>query len=197
VLTAAGFTSCGAAAPGAASAELGLPLVVPAPRDDALLARARVAAPMPPDPGEELPPCPLRWSPRALEASVVTIPADLATRMMKPLYAAICACTRPGQRVAVVARMIPEHGEVTAKTSERRDDSSVVASPPIDACLAKRLGSGLYEPFRVGSDNLGCAPVRPRARAAGAPAPFDLPRPACAPQGDAFTTIVYPVYVDR
>jgi hypothetical protein len=117
--------------------------------------------------------------------------------MFTPLVRGICACTRPGQSVAVVAHLVPERGEVTAQTVYRPAQHAR-ASLSIDACLARELGGARFEPFQVGSDVLvDCPPSPPAARAPGQPAHLSTPRPVgCGPR-EGVTTIVYPLLIDR
>ena len=177
-----------------APAEEGLPLTSPPPRPPVVLAEDPV--PEPPTPGDPVGPCPLQWTPRALGASVVSIPPEQSSRMMAPLFRALCACTRPGQSVIVNALFVPDRGEVTARTASR-PDVHARASAGIDACLAAGLGAQRYTPFHLGSDSL-CAPGTEKpAPEPGTPAPVWVPRSAgCAPEGAA-ASIAYPLHVDR
>src|SRR6185437_4592345 len=152
---------------------------------------------VPPAPGEETEPCPLRWTPREMRTSVFTLPAELHGRMVAPLLRGLCACTRPGQLISVVADFVPERGEVTARTADRPDQHARV-SLGIDACLAKELGAGRYEPFRCGSDLVTrcAAPPPPAARSPREPAHIPPPRRAgCGPEEERFTTIRSPFLV--
>ncbi len=147
-LAASTLLGCAAPTGAAAPPDEGLPLLV-AP------AAVPVAEPEPeaepPEPGRATLPCPLQWTPRELRTSVFTLPADLHGRMMAPLYRALCTCTRPGQHLALMVELIPDHGEVTARTADRPDQQARV-SRGIDACLASALGAGRFEPFHVGSN---------------------------------------------
>ncbi len=190
---------CGAA-PRVEAPEEGLPLRYP-PSAAAAPPPATPAPepePTPPGPGEATGPCPLEGTHRELHGSVFTLPAHLHDRMIAPIVRAACACTRPGQSILLVARFVPEIGEVTARTDERPEQRAR-ASRSIDACLAGRLGAGLYEPFHVGSDVICDPPPTPPApRKPGEPAHFHAPRRAgCVPEEEQRTTIVYPLHVDR
>ena len=190
---------CGGAARSAEAPDEGLPLLVPPPPAPTASARPEdEAEPTPPASGESTGPCPLQWTPRELRASVFTLPAELHGRMVLPLLRALCACTRPGQSISVVAQLVPERGEATARTADRPDQHAR-ASRSIDACLARELGAGRYKPFRVGSDVI-CAPppAPPAARIPGQPAHFLAPRRVgCGTKEERFNTIAYPLYVDR
>ncbi len=190
---------CGAATRPVATPEEGLPFLAPPRPAPATSAPTEVEpAPTPPAPGEATGPCPLRWTPRDLHGSVFTLPADLAGRMFAPLLRGLCACTRPGQSVAVEAHLVPEHGEVTAETVDRPDQHAR-ASLSIDACLARELGAARFEPFRVGSDMVvDCPPTQTAALAPGQPSHLPAPRlVGCGPEEEKFTTIAYPLHVDR
>jgi hypothetical protein len=188
---------CGGAAPAVEAPGEGLPLTFPphlAPEVAAL--PPAPPEPTPPAPGERMGPCPLRWTPRELHGSVFVLPAELHGRFMAPLLRAACACTRPGQSIALVARLVPEHGEVTAVTADSADVDAR-ASKSIDACLAKELGAGLYAPFHVGSDVVCDPPPPPHARhTPDKPAPLWIAR-RCVPDEESITTITYPLHVDR
>jgi hypothetical protein len=193
---------CGAAlpAPGAPEEE-GLPLVFPPapPPGVAPPAIASGPEPSPPPPGASLGACSLQWTPRDLGASVIHIPAELATRMMVPFYRALCACSRPGQSLLIVATMVPDRGEVTAHT-EARPEIAARASVSIDACLARELGAGLFEPFPLRGDVICDPPPVTPVRRPGEPAPIWVPRRAGCGNGDteaSFARIGYPVHVDR
>ena len=155
---------CGAAQSPEAPDE-GLPLRFPPPAA-ATVSRPPVEEPeaTPPAPGEATTPCPLRWAPRELHGSVLTLPAELHGRMVAPLIRAACACTRPGQSVMLAARIVPGLGEVTAKTADRPDQRAR-ESRSIDACLARELGAARFEPFHIGSDSV-LRSARGAARAA-------------------------------
>jgi hypothetical protein len=199
IATTALTLGCGAAARPLAAPDEGLPLRVSAPAAPVPPVPVEVEPePTPPGPGEATGPCPLRWTPREVRASVITFPPDLAGRMFAPLVRGLCACTRPGQSVVVVAHLVPERGEVTAQTADRPDQHAR-ASPSIDACLARKLGTARFEPFRVGSDVIvDCPPIAATARAPGQPAHLPAPRPVgCGPEEEKFTTIVYPLHADR
>jgi hypothetical protein len=114
-----------------------------------------------------------------------------------PLLVPKAAPLAPGQSIYLVARMIPEHGEVTAQTKDY-PELAARRSARIDACLAARLGTRIYEPFRVGSDVI-CDPApAPRERKPGDPAPWTPPRRAgCSNPEEATTKISYPLPVDR
>lgn len=202
VMLLAMMSGCGGATKPAGHPEKGLPLRVPEPAmvtaDPGGAGGEADEEPAPPEPGEVTAPCPFSWSPRELRASVLVIPEERAGRMMRPLYGALCACTRPGQSLYVVARMVPERGEVTAQTAERAD-LEARASARIDACLAARLEGRQYEPFEVGSDVVceEAPPQEPPPRGPGEPKPFQPPRPACAGAPAGTTKISYPVHVDR
>ena len=133
-----------------------------------------------------------------MHAGVFILPAELYGRMMAPLIRALCTCTRPGQSILVATRFVPERGEVAAQTTDR-PEYHARTSRSIDACLARELGRGRYEPFRVGSDVVwDCPPVSPTTRTPGQPAHLPAPRPVgCGPEEEKFTTISYPLYVDR
>jgi hypothetical protein len=137
-----------------------------------------------------------------MHASVFTLTAELTGRITAPLVRALCACTRPGQSISLVAHVVPEHGEVTAQTADRPDQDAR-ASRSIDACLARELDAGRFEPFRVGSDDIpDCPPVPPAARSPVVsprqPAHLRAPRRVgCEPEEERFTSITYPLHVDR
>jgi len=183
----------------AVAADEGLPLRVPA-APVAPAALAEEPEPTPPPAGEATGACPLQWTPRELRGSVFTIPADLNGRMMVPLYRALCACTRPGQSLVVVARLVPHHGEVTAVTADRPDQHAR-GSRSIDACLARELGPGRFVPFHLGSDLvLTCDPPQgpPATRRPGQPLHLPAPRRAdCGPEESRYAVITYPLHVDR
>jgi hypothetical protein len=154
--------------------------------------------PTPPAPGEAKVPCPLQWTPRELHGSVFTLTAELHGRMVAPLIRAACACTRPGQSIMLAAQLVPELGEATAVTADRPEQHAR-ASRSIDACLAKELGAGLYEPFHIGSDVVCDPPAKPLPpRVPGEPAHFHEPRRAgCVPEEEQRTTLYYPLHIDR
>jgi hypothetical protein len=192
---------CAGTVPGAAAPDEGLPLLIARPAAPVASASPEdEPEPMPPAAGETTSPCPLQWTPHELHLSVIVLPAELHGRLMTPLFRALCACTRPGQSIAVVARMVPEHGEVTAQTADRPEQHAR-PSRSIDACLARELGGARYEPFRVGSDLVvTCDPPPPgtAARSPGQPAHLSAPKRAgCVPEEERFTTITYPLHVDR
>jgi hypothetical protein len=183
----------------AAPEEEGTPLRNP-PRPAAPAPPAEEPEPEPPAPGEATTPCPLQWTPRELRGGVLTLPAELYGRMMVPLVRALCACTRPEQSLAVVTRLVPDHGEVTAVTADRPEQHAR-ASRGIDACLARELGAGRFQPFHVGSDLvLECDPPRGPAapRQPGQPLHLAAPRRAdCVPEEERFAILTVPLYVDR
>jgi hypothetical protein len=190
---------CGAVVPGAAAPDEGLPLIVPPPSAPPAAERPRdEPEPTPPAPGELTGPCPLEWTPHEMHGSVFTLTVELTGRFMAPLVRALCACTRPGQSISLVAHVVPEHGEVTAQTADRPDQDAR-ASRTIDACLARELGARRFEPFRVGSDDVrDCPPAPPVVRAARQPAHLQAPRRVgCEPEEEKTTSITYPLYVDR
>ncbi len=193
---------CGAPALEAAGLDDGIPLRVP-PRPappPPPVEEPEATPPAPVAPGTPASPCPLQWTPKELHGSVFVLPAELNGRMMIPLYRALCACTRPGQRLAMVARLVPEHGEVTAQTVDRPDEGAR-ASRSIDACLATELGAGRYPPFSIGSDPIvHCDPPPAPSPPGSPPEPRHLqaPRPVgCGPEEDRFTIITMPLHVDR
>lgn len=155
-------------------------------------------APAPAEPRAPVSPtgCPFRWVPKDLPASVLRFPAALAGRFMVPLLDAVCACTRPGDNVHIVARIRTLPGDITAVTAARAD-SGVAPHAGIDACLGMVLGDWQFEGFEVGSDVvcLGPPPDPPKTKAG--PPFFRFPRTAGCPSGPQGATIVYPVLVDR
>ena len=191
---------CGMTAQPAAAPDEGLPLLVPPRPAPTVSAPAEVEPDPPaPAPAKASAPCPLRWTPRELRASVITFPADLAGRMFAPLLRGICACTRSGQSVVVVVHLVPERGDVAAQTADRPDQHAR-ASLSIDTCLARELGAARFEPFRVGSDVVvdNCSPTRPAVHIPRQPAHLPAPRlVGCGPEDERFTTIVYPLHIDR
>jgi hypothetical protein len=198
VAAASMLLGCAAATGTAAPPDDGLPLLVPPRASEPESAPEPEAEP--PAPGQATLPCPLQWEPRELRASVFTLSAELHGRMMVPLYRALCACTRPGQSLALVAQLIPDHGEVTAATADRPDEHAR-KSHSIDACLATELGAGRFTPFHVGSDLvLACDPpqVPPAPRLPRQPLHVAAPRRAdCGPDEERFAVITVPLYLDR
>jgi len=76
--------------------------------------------------------------------------------MMTPLYAAICACTRPGQDVMIVTRLVPERGEITAVTAARDEPGSV-------ATIAGAVAIGLGEFPRISHRPVAIRTIDPRS----------------------------------
>lgn len=138
--------------------------------------------------------CPLRWTPKPLHASVLSLPAEMAARFMVPLYEAACACTRPGDRLALVARIVPELGEITVATAAR-DEPAARVEPGVDACLAAVRAGRTFETFELGSDVV-CPEPPPPPRSPGPPF-FRAPRMAGCGGGPSRSLIVYPLIVDR
>lgn len=148
--------------------------------------------------------CPLRWVPKKLQASVLVIPESYVGRFMIPAFDALCACSRPGDHLAITLRVSTGTGELSAATSPR-SDPELSAHPAVDACLAGLLAARRFEPFDVPSDVV-CDDGPSTSPDAGAPGPagraegpvsfFRPPRRVgCGVSAGA--TIVYPLLVDR
>ncbi len=79
-------------------------------------------------------------------SAVLHLSATQTTRALRPAFHAVCACTRPGEEVRVVATISPEEGRTVATVED---------APAIDACV-KGMPSGRFDPLVVGSDCVGC-----------------------------------------
>ena len=71
-----------------------------------------------------------------------------------PLLAALCACPLPAAGARLVVRVLPERGEVQVEAPDADDGDA------LETCLAPRLGSGVFAPYRLGSDCIDCGPRR-------------------------------------
>lgn len=147
-----------------------------------LLAGVHLDPPAPaPAPAPPIPPrapvstagCPMHWTPAPLRASVLHFPKELAGRFMIPLYEAACACTRPGDRLTLIARIVPELGEITVTTTAGRNPETR-AEPNVDTCMATARGGKTFEPFELGSDVV--CPEPPPAKTKMGPPFFQRPR---------------------
>lgn len=137
--------------------------------------------------------CPLKWTPAPLHASVLHLPAEIAGRFMIPLHEAACACTRPGDHLSLVARIVPERGEITITTATRAEQETR-AEPNVDACFARVTRDRRFEAFELGSDVV--CPDEPKPEPRRGPPFFRAPRRAGC-QRPATSLIVYPLLVDR
>jgi hypothetical protein len=169
------------------------------------LAISRADRPEPPSvPAPEAPPlpprdpvstagCPMKWTPAPLHGGVLHLPKEIAGRFMIPLYEAACACTRPGDHLSLVARIVPERGEITITTA-RRDDPKTRDEPSVDACFAMLTKDKPFETFELGSDVV--CPDQPQPKPHMGPPFFRAPRlVGCGKP--ATSLIVYPLIVDR
>jgi hypothetical protein len=114
------------------------------------LPEAPVAAPTPPAPARAV-------TDEACEAvklppmgGVVVLDRATFGRAMAPVVHAVCACTRPGDAVRVVATLTPEEGAVVARVPD---------APAADRCVQNTI-NGRYPAFTVGSDCIDCGPRR-------------------------------------
>jgi len=137
--------------------------------------------------------CPLKWTPTSIGASVIHIPKEIAGRFMIPFYEAACACTRPGDHLSLVARVVPELGELTITTAAR-DEPKTRAEPGVDACLAAVRRGQTFEAFELGSDVV--CPDQPPPQTTKGPPFFRAPRLAGCNKPTR-SLIVYPLFVDR
>lgn len=149
--------------------------------------------PIPPRAPLSIAGCPLKWTPAPLRASVLHLPKEIAGRFMIPLYEAACACTRPGDHLSLVARIVPERGELTITTAAR-DEPKTRAEPGVDACLAAVRKGQTFETFELGSDVV--CPDPPPPQPGKGPPFFRAPRLAGC-DGPKTSLIVYPVVLDR
>lgn len=137
--------------------------------------------------------CTMTWTPAPLQVSVLYLPKEIAGRFMIPLHEAICACTRPGDHLSLVARIVPERGEITITTAAR-DELKTRAEPNVDACFAMVTRDRTFETFELGSDVV--CPHEPAPEPRRGPPFFRAPRrPGC--EKPATSLIVYPLIVDR
>jgi hypothetical protein len=96
--------------------------------------------------------CPLTMPDEvAARASVQRVPKELYERAFGPVLRALCACTKSGERVDVRAEITPRSGEVRARAPDRT---------AVQACLARRLDPGVFEPFDL--DEPSCPDCGPR-----------------------------------
>lgn len=140
-----------------------------------------------------------KWPPKDLSASVMRIPKALAAGFMVPLFDAACVCSRAGDHLAIVARIVPEDGKLTAVTGTSWNDPTMKPDPGVDACLASVLEKVSFETFEVGSDVvcLGQPEAQPEPRS-GPPVSFmKPPRMVGCGGSQQKSKIVYPVQVDR
>jgi hypothetical protein len=136
---------------GCAGAPAPAPSAVPASARDA---PAAIAAPAPEIAGD----CPLTLPDQvAARASIDRAPRELYERAIPPVLRALCACTRSGDRVDVRASIAPKSGEVRASAPDQ---------PTVNACLARQLNPGVFEPFDL--DARACADCGPHHLAAPA-----------------------------
>jgi hypothetical protein len=99
--------------------------------------------------------CPLHLPDDVAEhASAPGVPRPVLERALGPVLLAVCACAHPGDDVSLVARMLPNEGEVRAAAP----DDAVV-----DRCLRSRLDPGRFEP--IAFDEVGPAGDSGEARA--------------------------------
>lgn len=180
----------------------------PAPVPATVTAAAPPAPPPAPAPVPRAPlaiaDCPLRWVPKGLQASVIILPADHVSRFMVPAFEALCACSRPGDHLAITLRVLTGTGELSLVTSPR-SEPELPANPSVDACLSGVLAGKRFERFDVPSDvvcdDAPAAPAAGRPPAAAEPSvgPVSFFRPprrvGCGESAGA--TIVYPLLVDR
>lgn len=116
--------------------------------------------------------CPMReWSPGEVRRSII-ISAENSRAVFAPVSDAVCRCTRPGDRLGVTLRIMPERGEVSMDAPDH---------PAVAACLTS-LSPASFAAFTVGSDCVDCGPH-----------PLDPSRPPVTPSA----TVVYPLLVDR
>lgn len=118
--------------------------------------------------------CPLRLPDDVAEhATAPSVPRPVFDRALAPVLLAVCACVHPGDEVSLVARMLPNEGEVRVAAP---DDAIV------DRCLRSRLDPGRFEPIafeEVGNAAAAEGGARSRIAAPGAPhaPPADVARP--------------------
>lgn len=92
--------------------------------------------------------CDLTWAPREV-GSVVKIPAPTMTSAMVPVIEAVCACTAPGERVTIVARLRFAQGRAVVSAPD---------SEMIDQCLSHTNPSFPPSMMDMGSDCIDCGP---------------------------------------
>jgi hypothetical protein len=135
----------------------------------------------------------MKWKPASLTAFHMVLPAEIAGRFMVPLHEAACACTRPGDHLHLVARIVPERGEISLATAAN-EAHGIRPDPSVDGCLAAARKGKSFEPFEVPSDVV-CPEVDPPKKELGPPF-FRAPRLAgCG--GPRTSLIMYPLRVDR
>jgi hypothetical protein len=127
------------------------------------------------------------------------IPMAFAARFMVPLFDAACVCSRAGDHLAIVARILPEDGKLTAVTRSSSNDPTLQPDPSVDGCLASVLEKVSFETFEVGSDVVCIEPpaAKPEPRS-GPPVSFmKPPRMVGCGGSQQKSKIVYPLQVDR
>lgn len=140
--------------------------------------------------------CPMRWTPTSLHASVIVYPAEIAGRFIQPMFDAACACTREGERVLLLARVVPERGEMTIETAVRTDPETRV-EPNVNQCITTFMKGKKFEPFEVPSDVV--CPDEPKIDPPPRGTSFFKPprRAGCQKSNTATSLIVYPLLVNR
>jgi hypothetical protein len=127
----------------------------------------------------------------AEHATAPGIPRPVFERALGPVLLAVCACAHPGDEVSLVARMLPNEGEVRATAP----DDAVV-----DRCLRSRLDPGRFAPiaFEEASESASSADRAPsRVASPSAPhvphaPPADVVRP-----GRPHVAIAVPLVLTR
>lgn len=144
--------------------------------------------------------CSFRWVPKDMHASVIVIPKEYAGRFMVPLFDALCACSRPGDHLAVSGFINTGDGTIRAGTFARPDEG-ISADAGVDMCLSTFLTNTRFESFGIPSDVVCTPEPEPQAKADNKPS--DMPisffkparRPGCEPATGG--RITYPVLLDR
>lgn len=91
----------------------------------------------------------------------VSISSEHMTRALAPMVHALCVCTREGDEVRAVARLVPSEGWLSAE---------VIGHPAVDECVQNTL-TPHYSPFEASSDCIACGPRRHDVFHGPAPAP--------------------------
>ncbi len=95
----------------------------------------------------------------------VAISSEHLTRAFVPLVRALCACTKPGEQVRAVARLVPSEGRLTAEIIGRSD---------VEECVQNTM-TPTFAPFEASTDCWQCGPRR--LEFTHAPAPVPMPAP--------------------
>jgi len=89
----------------------------------------------------------------------VAISSEHLTRAFAPVVRALCMCTKPGDEVRAVARLVPSEGRLTAEIIGRSD---------IEECMHNAM-TPTFAPFEASSDCWQCATRRLEITHAPAP----------------------------